>query len=544
VLDYEEACSNISSFATGKRYVLKLHGCIRKRPDKIILTSSDYYRLMHDERYIRLLAWLISQHTILTIGFSLRDRDFRSFIEERNHLYGMQCPPIYAIVGENETCQLEMTALHNNYNIQLVPVSEADDFSGLTSLLFSLYCLIYRVDSSTVDADIENLVKHRVMSSERFQVPHPNPISPSAERARQLLSVFREPIDIGVFTTICMDAGLDLSPAHYRILGCATADNRIGLKVHSTPLGADRSFVAKWLASALEAIPMSDAPRYLSTYHKSFFDRYVETLRDLLSSAEGWEELIGEDDKAPLRLTRINEYFRQEGRWGQWLEIAEKAQNFVDQSSPLFIPLMRTKLWVYFWTRRYEEAKQLASKYPEVDEKHGESSYTERLMYMNPDNLPQLIDKLTATQNRDYFNESLLGRAYARLSVRESDTERMKALLSNAKEHLTAALNSAKMSNDRIETSVQSWYLACVLADLGEIDEAKLHLGETRRLDECIMNRVPGIAWLRMAEYRLAINDPVASPSTRKSHKEVAMSAMRQLGMIDVEQYVDKEYYY
>ncbi len=543
VLDYEEACSNISSLSVAKRYILKLHGCARKRPDKIILTSSDYYNLMHDERYIRLLAWLISQHTMLTVGFSLRDKDFRSFIEERYHLYGVHCPPIYAVVGDNETCELEITTLHK-YNIHLVPISEADDFSALTSLLFSLYCLIYRVDSSVIGADIENLVKNRIISSGKFQVPSPGPMSPSAERASQLLSVFQEPVDISVFTTLCMDAGLDLSPAHYRIIGSATADSRVGIKIRSIFSEADRSFVARWLKSALEAIPMGGAPRYLSTYHKSFFDRYAETLRELLSSSEGWKELVGEDEKALLRLTRINEYFRQEGRWGQWLEIAEKAQLFVMPSSSLFIPLMRTKLWVYFWTRRYAEARQLANQYPEVDERQGESSYTERLMYMIPGKLPELIEKLSNIQNRDYFNESLLGRACARLSLSQSNHEQRQALLMTAKEHLAVALAGAKTSKDQIETAVQSWYLACVLADLGEIDQANLHLGETRRLDECIMKRVPGIAWLRMAEYRLVANDPAVSPSTKNSYKETAMSAMQQLGMANVEEFVDKEYYY
>ena len=56
VLDFEEATTDMHFLRDERRFVLKLHGCVRKRPDKIVLTSSDYFRLMQDERYTRLLA--------------------------------------------------------------------------------------------------------------------------------------------------------------------------------------------------------------------------------------------------------------------------------------------------------------------------------------------------------------------------------------------------------------------------------------------------------------------------------------------------------
>ena len=92
-----------------------------------------------------------------------------------------------------------------------------------------------------------------------------------------------------------------------------------------------------------------------------------------------------------------------------------------------------------------------------------------------------------------------------------------------------------------IEIAVQNWYLSLVLIDQEKLDEAKIHLAETKRLDENIMERKPGIAWLRVAQYRLALKDN--HPQMCKMRR-TAYNAMAGLGMKRIDEYLDSEYYF
>jgi hypothetical protein len=181
---------------------------------------------------------------------------------------------------------------------------------------------------------------------------------------------------------------------------------------------------------------------------------------------------------------------------------------------------------------------------PEIDNKAGEASYRERLLYMDRKHLADFVCTMNTRLDRDYFSNSLLGRAYARTATTESDPQRRKELLTCAREQLEKALTGARRLNDLIETSVQSWYLACVVSDLGLMTEAKVHLAEVRRLDEAIMARVPGLAWLRVAEYRFEVNQPNATTAMKAQKRKIAIEAMDSLGVVDSAHYVDVDYYF
>lgn len=543
VLDHKEAASSLNFFSTSDRFVLKMHGCTRKSLDDLVLTASDYYTVMHNEAYNRILAWIFSQYTILVVGYSLRDKDFRSFIEERHHLFQKNCPPLYVILAEKDTCPIEISTYYNKYNIQLVPISDANNYIELTSLLFSLYSLVHRVDSSKIVGDIEKVIKYRGKSHGMLSDIDAT-LPDNMNHALRLLSVFREPVDLEVFTTICTDEGLPFSPAHYRAMSSATVDGKIGAKPKSEPSNTDILQISKWLSRVLEQVPVGTAPRYLSTYHKNIFNLYCNTIHKLLLNQNGWSNLIGNDDKSIQRLTTLNEYFRQQGKWKEWLEVADFGLTFLSEDSLLFIPLLRTKLWVHFWTRDYDNVHKIVNTYPTVDDKGGESSYKNKLAYMKVAGLKYLIKRLSKEPVLDYYNESLLGRAYARLSLTEAKSNKKVNLLNKAKVYIFKALEGARTKSDLIETAVQSWYLACIFADLGELDEAKKHLAEVRRLDEGIMGRIPGIAWLRVAEYRFEIKNPDSKESSRDRKRGTAITAMKELGMMNPGNFVDNEYYY
>jgi len=117
-------------------------------------------------------------------------------------------------------------------------------------------------------------------------------------------------------------------------------------------------------------------------------------------------------------------------------------------------------------------------------------------------------------------------------------------LLAKAYENLRLALGDAKKDNDMIETAVQSWYLAVVCADSGKMEESHTYFAEVKRLDESIMNRIPGKAWLRLAEYRMYLKHERTEENMKFHLKKIAVSTMSDLGVIDAEQYVESEYYY
>lgn len=542
VFDYIEALENYANFRLASRYVLKLHGSIKNSTESLVLTSSDYHKLLHDQRYIRLLASIFSEYTILCVGFSLRDRDFRFFLEERFHLYKKRCPPLYALIPEEETCPLEISLLQNKYNVHLIPISKQNSFAELTSFLFSLYCIVQREDSSVIGREFLDVAVLRVNDTGGYENLSPLEEPPEAFKAKKLLSVFKEPIAVNALIAICMESGIRLSSATCIAMADVAPSGRVFLKKPIIRLAPeDRKVVASWISSEFESIPVTDSPRHFTSYHKAIFGKYSKTISYLLRYEEGWNEIIGVDKSSTYRLIRVSQFFKQEGLWREWLDIANDAQLFLDSTSEICRDLKKSVLWVYFWTRRYDDAQELLRNHPELDEKEGEHNYTERLLYMRKDHIPQLIEILIAKESIDYFGLSLLGRAYARLYL--LDNRRNEHLL-NAKEYLMLALKGATEYGDWIERSVQSWYLSIVLSDLGDIAKAKDYLAEVRRLDESIMNRVPGLAWLDLAEYRLAMNDPEGTEFKREELRERAIVAFTRLGVVDIEQYIDQEYYY
>jgi hypothetical protein len=543
IYDYKDIFSNPRKSPHPDLSIYKIHGCATKDLDSIILTSSDYYKLLHDQRYIRFLDDLFSKNIILTIGYSLRDKDFRSFVEERYHLYGVNCAPMYSIIGKSETCPMETALYRDKYNIHLVPISEAKNFVQLSSFLLSLYCLTYQIDSACYGQDIIEIINSRLDYNMSLKSLPRNILAQNVTKAKELMSVFQEPVDLDLFTTLCVDAGLPLSPAHLKaIFHCSFDKLYIEQKVRHTKNII--KFVANWLSNYFDAIPLGTSSRYLSIYHKRFLKDFPLTISYLLSEQEGWNELIGNDAKSSLRLRRINEFFRQEGKWIQWLEISNKAESFLEKKSTAFIELMKTKMWVFFWTRRFREAKELLRQYPQIDEGEGQYSYAVRMKYMDSASLSSLVKSLESKKSLDYFNRSLLGRTYARLSLKERNHQKRREYLVKAKYNVRIALKGAKRVNDMIEISVQSWYLAIICSELQENKEADKYLSEVRRLDETIMDRKPGKAWLTLAEYRLIKNRSEYSNGDKNTARDMAIEAMDKLGVINAKGYVEREYLY
>lgn len=517
--------------STDKKFVYKVHGDIRTSKN-IILTETDFYSLQRDEIYNKILSWLFSKHTLVSFGYSLRDRDFRTILNERYELFKGDCPPFYVFTSIKETCREEIDCYKSKFNVHVVSISPEYNFEELSSTLLSMYCLCHRIESEYNSQKIVNLLGAHVNN-------HQNKVGLINDKdminAHKLLSVIKDPLEISELVSILSENDISTTSAYVDLL-CKKVDSKRVICGNVYDTDADRINIAKLIKKNIDVIPIDDNPKFLSSYYKHIIDKYYKTLSYLLGFKESFCILITSVNE----LKKIVEYYKQQGLWREWLVIAEKAQCFC--YGELNIEILQSMAWIYFWTRDYCALKLMLEKNPQIDMDRGVNNYSSKLYYMTPDGLYKIVEHLTKKYEKkevNYFDISLLGRAYARLSTIQ--IERRNEYLSRAEIFIKEALSQAINSKDMIEIAVQNWYLSLVLIDKGKVDEAKVYLAEAKRLDENIMDRKPGIAWLRVAEYRLALRNNQKNVNIKKS---IAFDSMDKLGMKRIDEYLEKEYFF
>lgn len=533
VFKNDNAMSLLTDY-TDQKFVYKIHGDINSDLENIILTETDYYALQRDEIYKKILSWLFSKYTLVSFGYSLRDRDFRSILNERYELFKGNCPPFYVFTSSSDTCKEEIDCYRSKFNVHIVSISPDYKFQELTSTLLSIYCLCHRIESEHNNQDIVNLLNMRISNNKPFQLELINNNDDMVKTCR-MLSVIKDPLEISEIVSILSESGVNTTSAHVELL-CKWIDNKRVICENQDDKISDRKNVAKILKKNIDVIPIDDNPKFLSSYYKHIVDKYYNTLSYLLIHKESFKILI----KTKNELKRIVEYYKQQGLWQEWIKIAKSAQSFCEED--LKIELLRSLAWVYFWTRDYENLKEIIDKNPQIDSELGVNNYKSKLYYMTSEGLEKLKCDLNKKYNNnkvDYFDISLLGRVYARLST--MNTPQNSQYLEKSEFFLKEALKQAKRSKDLIEIAVQNWYLSLVLIDSENLTEAQIHLSEAKRLDENIMERVPGIAWLRVAEYRLALKK---NSYDVQQKRKIAYDAVDKLGMQKIDEYLDKEYYF
>jgi hypothetical protein len=96
-----------------KFFVLKAHGDVN-RPDQIILTSSDYRQIIHENpAFNAVMAALLLSNAVLFVGYKMSDPDFRLLLEQQLSIFKGSVPPRYAFmsgVGEAERYVLKESA--------------------------------------------------------------------------------------------------------------------------------------------------------------------------------------------------------------------------------------------------------------------------------------------------------------------------------------------------------------------------------------------------------------------------------------------------
>ena len=118
-----------------EKFVYKIHGDINSSVENIVLKESDFFSLQRNEVFNKIMSWVFSNHTVICLGYSLRDRDFRAILEERYQLFRGNCPPLYVFASAKETCVEEINCYKTKYNLDIVPINPEYGFEELSSTL-------------------------------------------------------------------------------------------------------------------------------------------------------------------------------------------------------------------------------------------------------------------------------------------------------------------------------------------------------------------------------------------------------------------------
>lgn len=116
-------------------FFAKIHGCISRPASSLVLTRSSYEKLRLHPNYRDLISTVLFAHKVLCVGFSLRDPDFQSILQDLKNRWGPPLPPLYALMRDpGERARSEWLTR----GIDILPYEDHDQitdfFQGLAGL--------------------------------------------------------------------------------------------------------------------------------------------------------------------------------------------------------------------------------------------------------------------------------------------------------------------------------------------------------------------------------------------------------------------------
>ena len=143
------------------------------------------------------------------------------------------------------------------------------------------------------------------------------------ENANNLLSAIKDPLSLSELVSLLSESGINITSAHIELL-CNWVNNESLICAEPSTNKASRLSLARLLSRSLDVIPIDDNPKFLSSYYKSIIDKYYYTLSYLLKHEDSFSILITNKNE----LKRIVEYYKQQGLWKEWLDIASSVKEF------------------------------------------------------------------------------------------------------------------------------------------------------------------------------------------------------------------------
>lgn len=121
-------------------FILKAHGDATKVTNGIILTDVDYRDLVLRQRgYQSLLSAMFTMFTIVFVGASMTDPEILLLLNYIADAFAPSAGPShFAVMAQEDITEVEKDRWFKDFNIQLIPVSKADNYVELTEFLIAL----------------------------------------------------------------------------------------------------------------------------------------------------------------------------------------------------------------------------------------------------------------------------------------------------------------------------------------------------------------------------------------------------------------------
>ncbi|MER8464528.1 SIR2 family protein [Mesorhizobium sp. M1396] len=140
VLTFKEVGELQRRLSKREFFILKAHGDAAKVGNGIILTEIDYRNILYRQRaYQSLLSAMFTMFTIVFVGASMTDPEIKLLLNYIADAFAPGSGPNhYAVMTEQDITGVEKDRWFKDLNVQLVPVSKADDYLELTEFLGAL----------------------------------------------------------------------------------------------------------------------------------------------------------------------------------------------------------------------------------------------------------------------------------------------------------------------------------------------------------------------------------------------------------------------
>lgn len=131
----------INRMRSPTRVIVKAHGCVTA-PERTVLSKSDFFKARAEHAaFFRTLESLFLTHTLLFIGYTVRDPDIQLLLENST-ITALSEHPHYAVMARGLHPAIRAAFLRT-YNIEILEFNPAADYG---ELLESLKQLVIRVD--------------------------------------------------------------------------------------------------------------------------------------------------------------------------------------------------------------------------------------------------------------------------------------------------------------------------------------------------------------------------------------------------------------
>lgn len=125
-------------------FILKAHGDASRVGNGIILTEIDYRNIIYRQRaYQSLLSAMFTMFTFVFVGASMTDPEIKLLLSYIADVFAPTSGPChFALMAEEDITQVEKDRWLRDMNVQLIPVSKADDYKEVTEFMHALHASV------------------------------------------------------------------------------------------------------------------------------------------------------------------------------------------------------------------------------------------------------------------------------------------------------------------------------------------------------------------------------------------------------------------